>query len=75
MSGSDIIHLQTFLAENPAIYPEGKATGYFGTLTLKAVQQFQKKYGITHAGEAGYGSVGPLTRAKLNSLTKQGIAP
>jgi len=75
VSGSDVSHLQEFLAEDPAIYPEGKVTGYFGVLTLKAVQRFQKKYGIAKAGDPGYGYVGPLTRAKLNSLIEQGMTP
>jgi peptidoglycan hydrolase-like protein with peptidoglycan-binding domain len=75
MSGTDVKRLQELLAEDPAIYPEGKITGYFGTLTLKAVQRFQKKYGIASSGDPGYGHVGPLTRAKLNSLIEQGMAP
>jgi len=75
ISGSAVTHLQEFLAENSAIYPEAKVTGYFASLTLQAVERFQKQYGIAKTGSAGYGSVGPLTRAKLNSLIKQGIAP
>jgi len=39
-------------------------TGYFGPLTLAAVKTFQAQYGISPV--AGY--VGPITRAKLNSL-------
>jgi len=39
-------------------------TGYFGPLTLAAVKNFQTQYGISPV--AGY--VGPITRAKLNSL-------
>jgi peptidoglycan hydrolase-like protein with peptidoglycan-binding domain len=72
VSGSDVTRLQEFLAEDPAIYPEDKITGYFGTLTLEAVQRFQKKYGIANVGNPGYGHVGPLTRAKLNGLIEQG---
>jgi peptidoglycan hydrolase-like protein with peptidoglycan-binding domain len=75
VSGSDVKRLQEFLAEDPAIYPEGKVTGYFGALTLKAVKRFQEKYGIATPGDPGYGRVGPLTRAKLNSLVEQGTTP
>jgi peptidoglycan hydrolase-like protein with peptidoglycan-binding domain len=75
MTGSDIARLQAFLATNPALYSEGKVTGYFGAFTLKAVQRFQKKYGIADPGNSGYGTVGPLTRAKLNSLIQQGLSP
>jgi peptidoglycan hydrolase-like protein with peptidoglycan-binding domain len=34
-----------------SIYPAGKVTGYFGALTLQAIERFQKKYGITKAGK------------------------
>lgn len=53
------------------MYPEKLVTGYFGPLTLKAVQRFQTKYGIVSSGSpstTGYGRVGPRTRAKLNEL-------
>lgn len=74
-SGPDVKRLQEFLAEDAAIYPEGKITGYFGPATLKAVQRFQAKYGIAKAGDEAYGYVGPATRAKLNALMSNGIAP
>ncbi|MEK7481105.1 MAG: peptidoglycan-binding protein [Patescibacteria group bacterium] len=63
--------LQEFLAKDPSIYPEGLVTGFFGSLTEKAVQRFQEKHGIVSAGAAGatgYGRVGPKTRTKLNEL-------
>ena len=41
--------LQKLLAQDTEIYPEGKTTGYYGALTRKAVQRFQKKYGIVSA--------------------------
>lgn len=47
----------------PDVYPEGLVTGYFGSLTEKAVKRFQTKYGIEQTG-----FVGPQTRSKLNSL-------
>lgn len=72
---SDVTALQRFLAENPSIYPKGKVTGYFGALTLQAVERFQKKYGIAKAGGKGYGTVGPMTRTKLNGLIEEGATP
>lgn len=60
--------LQEFLAKDKAIYPEGIVSGRFGALTRKAVQTFQEKYGIAKQGDAGYGDVGPKTRAKINAL-------
>jgi peptidoglycan hydrolase-like protein with peptidoglycan-binding domain len=69
-SNSDVTALQRFLAaQGPSIYPEGAVSGYYGSLTQKAVGRFQEKYGIAKPGEAGYGTVGPKTRAKLNELT------
>ncbi len=46
----------------------GQETNKFGSLTLRALQKFQVKHGIAKPGVAGYGTVGPKTRAKLNSL-------
>lgn len=68
-SGSQVTALQNFLKSQGAdIYPEGLVTGYFGSLTREAVEKFQEKYGIANEGDAGYGLVGPKTRAKINEL-------
>ena len=75
MSGTDVKELQELLAKDPVIYPEGKVTGYFGTLTLTAIQRFQKKYGIANADNRAYGYLGPMTRAKLNGLIEEGMNP
>ena len=59
------------MAKDTRIYPEGKVTGYFGALTRKAVQNFQKKYGIASSGNektTGYGLVGPKTLAKIKEV-------
>jgi len=64
-SGDEVKIIQTLLAQDPAIYPEAKITGYFGSLTKAAVKKFQAKYGINTTG-----NVGPLTREKMNSLIK-----
>lgn len=65
--GEDIKLLQELLATDPEIYPEGLVTGYFGSLTEKAVRKFQKKFGIAQVGE-----VGPITRAQINRFFKEG---
>lgn len=71
--GGEVECLQKFLiSQGIEIYPEAYVTGYFGTLTKKAVIRFQNKYaseilhplGITLA--TGY--VGELTRAKINQF-------
>lgn len=65
---ADVSNLQKALKTDSSVYPEGLVTGYFGPMTLKAVQRFQEKYGIASSGQPGYGNVGPATRAKLNEL-------
>lgn len=67
VKSDDVSALQEFLSKN-GYYPEGLITGYMGALTTKAVQRFQEATGVVKAGGAGYGNVGPATRAKLNSL-------
>lgn len=61
--GNDITRLQTLLGQDASVYPEKIVSGYFGPKTLAAVRRFQKKYGIRQTG-----TVGPLTRAKLNEI-------
>ncbi|MCG2694857.1 peptidoglycan-binding protein [Candidatus Parcubacteria bacterium] len=63
--------LQEILAQDKELYPEGITSGYYGNLTLKAVQRFQCKYDIVCAGEpgdTGYGVFGPTTRAKFSQI-------
>jgi len=65
--------LQIFLKSQGAeIYPEGLVTGNFLSLTQQAVIRFQEKYAdeilLPLGLQQGTGFVGPLTRAKINSL-------
>lgn len=59
--GADVTALQTFLAQDATLYPQGKITGYFGFLTKAAVSNFQSRNGLTADGIAG-----PHTNAFLN---------
>ncbi|OGZ47233.1 MAG: hypothetical protein A3J54_01345 [Candidatus Ryanbacteria bacterium RIFCSPHIGHO2_02_FULL_45_13b] len=68
--GDDVIQLQAFLASDLGLYPEGKVTGYYGSLTVAAVKRFQAKYGISQLGR-----VGPQTLAKLNEVMGSGMIP
>lgn len=68
-TGTEVTEVQTFLAAQPTLYPEGLVTGYYGTLTAAAVQRYQCQKGIVCSGSAaatGYGRVGPQTRAAIN---------
>jgi peptidoglycan hydrolase-like protein with peptidoglycan-binding domain len=66
MSGSDVTALQTLLAADPSIYPEGTVTGFYGKMTSEAIRRFQRKYGIENVGY-----VGPKTLKKLNEVLKE----
>lgn len=68
--GNEVTKLQTLLAQNPIIYPQGLVTGYFGPLTKEAVVQFQIAANIGVDG-----IVGPNTRSKLNEYINDGIGP
>ncbi len=77
-TGSHVTNIQAYLASNPSFYPQGLVTGYYGSLTLAAVQRFQAFYGIVSSGtpaSTGYGRVGPSTMAKMNALIAGGTVP
>lgn len=73
--GKEVIALQTCLARDPEVYPEGKITGYFGSQTKKAVIKFQEKYKEEILDPWGFkegtGIVSRTTRAKLNEICFQ----
>jgi len=63
--GADVIALQQFLINKGYLTGVSSPTGYFGTLTQKALAAYQSANGISPA--AGY--FGPKTRAFLNSMS------
>jgi hypothetical protein len=71
VSGEQVKVLQSILARDNSIYPEGLATGYYGTLTKKAVGRFQERYGLAKTSDSFYGLAGPITRAKINEIFGQ----
>jgi len=70
--GDEVKELQRCLAKDPEVYPEGEVTGYFGSKTEKAVNNFQEKYKediLTPIGlTKGTGDVKAMTREKLNEI-------
>ena len=60
---SEVKALQTALAKDKSIYPEGYITGTYGELTHNALIRFQKKYGLSSEGYYG-----PQTEAKIKEV-------
>lgn len=69
VSGTDVSTLQTFLAQDNTIYPQGLVTGYFGGLTKSAVSNFQVRNNLPSVGR-----VGPMTLAVINAQMAGGTA-
>jgi g-D-glutamyl-meso-diaminopimelate peptidase len=59
-SGTQVVLLQTLLIKLG--YLSGDATGYYGNMTKAAVIMYQTSHGISPTG-----TVGPQTRASLNT--------
>lgn len=68
MHGTDVSTLQTFLATDPTLYPQGLVTGYFGFLTKSAVSNFQSRNDLPPVGR-----VGPMTLPVLNFQIANGM--
>ncbi len=67
-TGSDVSSLQSFLALDYSIYPQGRVTGYFGSLTKSAVERFQTRNNISAVGR-----VGPVTLDAINARMGGGV--
>ncbi|MDR3582187.1 MAG: hypothetical protein P4L67_02840 [Candidatus Pacebacteria bacterium] len=67
LRSAQVTALQSLLIKNGDLLP-AYATGYFGNLTLTALEKFQCDASIVCTGGAGWGFVGPKTRKALNSL-------
>ncbi|MEK7560335.1 MAG: carboxypeptidase regulatory-like domain-containing protein [Patescibacteria group bacterium] len=73
---NDVRRLQQLLATDSEVYPEGRITGYYGTLTEQAVRRFQLKYGIIASEkDPGSGRFGPKTRGKVHEVFAGRLPP
>ena len=61
-TAGNVTKLQTYLQQ--ANYLSTSPSGYFGAMTLKAVQKFQSDNGVSSTGY-----VGPATKAMLKNLS------
>ncbi len=68
MTDADVKGLQDCLRYEGLFPSNTDSTGLFGAITKKAVQDFQLKHVLTTSSSPGFGRVGPVTRAKLNSI-------
>lgn len=70
-TGDDVSNLQIYLAKDSAIYPEAAVVGVYGPATERAVQRWQKKYGLLAGGTpstTGYGTMGARTLSLLQKV-------
>lgn len=64
----EIVVLQDCL-KYEGLFPDNiDSSGYYGSITRKAVQKFQLRYGVTTENGPGYGRCGPKTRDMLNNI-------
>ena len=75
-SNSDVTTLQTILASDPTVYPQGAVTGYYGNATETAVKNLQKKYDLPVTGvidQATQAVLMPdISRVKITVTTPNG---
>lgn len=64
--GDQVTLLQTLLAADATLYPEGRITGYFGPATRRAIARFQARHGLEQVG-----FIGPRTQDALNKWIKE----
>ena len=60
----EVEHLQEILALETVSFPENLVTGYFGSITEKALKQFQAKYDLVQSG-----IIDAATQTKLHSIS------
>ena len=74
-SGDDVKKLQEFLGQYPEFYPEGSITGYFGSLTHKAIKRLQSRHKLEEDGVLGARTICTLKAVFENEAGKSGHVP
>lgn len=69
MTHGDVQLIQTALQKD-GVFNHSKTTTYFGAITKKAVEDFQKKYGLTADGIVGKGTISKMQSLGLLGDTK-----
>jgi hypothetical protein len=70
MSGTTVAALQRFLKAEGHLPTNHEITNYFGDATVKAVTDFQVARGLIKTStQSGAGTVGPLTREKIQEVS------
>ena len=65
--GEVVRRAQYALRDDPQVYPEGYVTGYYGSLTQRAVERFQEKNSLPVSGV--------LTSSTINQLVEKTCTP
>jgi peptidoglycan hydrolase-like protein with peptidoglycan-binding domain len=73
-SDKEVARLQSVLREIGHFPESVSSTGYYGTVTQKAVLDFQLEWNVLFSeNDAGAGRFGPLTRKTLNDLLQTNL--
>lgn len=67
MRTDEVVILQDILKLEGCFPTNTQSTGYYGSVTKASVGKYQTKYGIAKTTSAGYGRLGPKTRAHVNA--------
>lgn len=68
--GDNVVLLQKMLAQDPALFPKERVTGYYGDVTYEAVTRFQREYKLPVTGV-----VDEQTKTKLNEIFLDRLCP
>lgn|ERR1035437_6138131 len=67
-SGTSVAALQSFLAQDNTLYPQGLVTGYYGFLTKAAVSNFQSRNGLVADGKFNKETIEIFDNQRINGM-------